>query len=577
MKTVSILLLGLAISLSGCSLHQRQEMEYAHYQDDAAAIREAYAAWLILSSPNRSREWPEARKKYNACIRELAAHLKEAKRKGGMDEKKRLSLPFVIEKSPYARDSNPWFYEAIFMSDEVDPSFRLRESVTVEGMGIPLAGLAPRGGSRPHANVLKDNGNVHPLTAILDFDRMVDGKPTLRTIPRLMNEHIFIGKNKVRQPLAANFSVPIALFWKLSDADGTELLGAFRPKKAINTMGLYFSEPYDPRKIPVVFTHGLMSGPATFANLTNRLLVDPVIRENYQFWFFGYPSGLAWTIPASRQRQALKELMQEYNPRGTSREMNNIVMVGHSMGGLITRFNNSTKPWTLMKGVFELSPETFEGMTLENWKKGMAPLHYDEQTLERLQNNFIFSPPQGVTRIVYMATPHRGSTFADNWIGRLGQRLIDLPSDMLEEVTRIATLSRGMFLLNPLQLKDELTSIRQLSPNSSLVKYMSELRGSPNVPVHSIIGDRGRNDTPNSSDGVVKYHSSHLDWSASEKIVPSGHSVQDDPASALELRRILREHLVKVKGRKTLEEADAKAATPVWQANPSPPIILKRP
>ena len=577
MKTVSILLLGLAISLSGCSLHQRQEMEYAHYQDDAAAIREAYAAWLILSSPNRSREWPEARKKYNACIRELAAHLKEAKRKGGMDKKKRLSLPFVIEKSPYARDSNPWFYEAIFMSDEVDPSFRLRESVTVEGMGIPLAGLAPRGGSRPHANVLKDNGNVHTLTAILDFDRMVDGKPTLRTIPRLMNEHIFIGKNKVRQPLAANFSVPIALFWKLSDADGTELLGAFRPKKAINTMGLYFSEPYDPRKIPVVFTHGLMSGPATFANLTNRLLVDPVIRENYQFWFFGYPSGLAWTIPASRQRQALKELMQEYNPRGTSREMNNIVMVGHSMGGLITRFNNSTKPWTLMKGVFELSPETFEGMTLENWKKGMAPLHYDEQTLERLQNNFIFSPPQGVTRIVYMATPHRGSTFADNWIGRLGQRLIDLPSDMLEEVTRIATLSRGMFLLNPLQLKDELTSIRQLSPNSSLVKYMSELRGSPNVPVHSIIGDRGRNDTPNSSDGVVKYHSSHLDWSASEKIVPSGHSVQDDPASAVELRRILREHLVKVKGRKTLEEADAKAATPVWQANPSPPIILKRP
>ena len=577
MKTVSILLLGLAISLSGCSLHQRQEMEYAHYQNDAAAIREAHAAWLILSSPNRSREWPEARKKYNACIRELASHLKEAKRKGGMNEEKRLSLPFVIEKSPYARDSKPWFYEAIFMSDEVDPTFRLRESVTVEGMGIPLTGLAPRGGSRPHANVLKDNGNVHTLTAILDFDRMVDGKPTLRTIPRLMNEHIFIGKNKVRQPLAANFSVPIALFWKLSDADGTELLGAFRPKKAINTMGLYFSEPYDPRKIPVVFTHGLMSGPATFANLTNRLLVDPVIRENYQFWFFGYPSGLAWTIPASRQRQALKELMQEYNPRGTSREMNNIVMVGHSMGGLITRFNNSTKPWTLMKGVFELSPETFEGMTLENWKKGMAPLHYDEQTLERLQNNFIFSPPQGVTRIVYMATPHRGSTFADNWIGRLGQRLIDLPSDMLEEVTRIATLSRGMFLLNPLQLKDELTSIRQLSPNSSLVKYMSELRGSPNVPVHSIIGDRGRNDTPNSSDGVVKYHSSHLDWSASEKIVPSGHSVQDDPASAVELRRILREHLVKVKGRKTLEEADAKAATPVWQANPSPPIILKRP
>lgn len=578
MKTAYAILSALVLGLSGCSsLHQQQETAYAHYQDDSVAISEARAAWLILSSPRRSREWPEARKKYNACIRKLASHLKETRREGGMNEETLQRLPFTIGKAPYAQDSNPWFYEAIFMSDEVDPTFRLRESVTVEGMGIPLAGLAPQGTSRPHADVLKDNGNVHTLTAILDFDRMVDGKPVLRTIPRLMNEHIFIGRNKVRQPLAANFSVPIALFWKLSDADGTELLGAFRPKKAINTMGLYFSEPYDPRKIPVLFTHGLMSGPATFANLTNRLLADPVIRENYQFWFFGYPSGLAWTIPASRQRKALAELMQEYNPRGTSREMNNIVMVGHSMGGLITRFNNSTKPWTLMKGLFELPPETFAGMTLENWKTGLEPLHCDEHTLEQLQNNFIFSPARGVTRIVYMATPHRGSTFADNWIGRLGQRLIDLPSDMLEEVTRIATLSRGMFLLNPLQLKDELTSIRQLSPNSSLVRYMSELRCSPSVPVHSIIGDRGRNDTPNSSDGVVKYRSSHLDWSVSEKIVPSGHSVQDDPATAVELRRILREHLAKVKGRQTLEEADARAATPVWQTNPAPPIILKRP
>lgn len=577
MKTASALLLGLVLGLSGCSLHHQQGPAYTHYQDDAAAIREAHAAWLILADPRRSREWPEARKKYNACIRELAAHLKEAKREGGMSERTRRSLPFIIEKAPYAKDSNPWFYEAIYMSDEVDPTFRLRESVTVEGMGIPLAGLAPQGVSQPHANVLKDNGNVHTLTAILDFDRMVDGKPVLRTIPRLMNEHVFIGRNKVRHPLAANFSVPIALFWKLSDADGTELLGAFRPKKAISTMGLYFSEPYDPKKIPVLFTHGLMSGPATFANLTNRLLVDPVIRENYQFWFFGYPSGLAWTIPASRQREALDELMKAYNPRGTSREMNNIVMVGHSMGGLITRFNNSSKPWTLMKGLFELPPETFAGMTLDNWKTSLEPLHCDEHTLEQLQNNFIFSPARGVTRIVYMATPHRGSTFADNWIGRLGQRLIDLPADMLEEVTRIATLSRGMFLLNPLQLKDELTSIRQLSPNSSLVKYMSELRGSPDVPVHSIIGDRGRNDTPHSSDGVVKYRSSHLDWSTSEKIVPSGHSVQDDPAAAVELRRILREHLARVKGGQTVEEADARAATPVWQTNPAPPVILKRP
>lgn len=577
MKPFFAVLLGCTLLFSGCAAHRQGSVGYSHYQDDMQAINKAREAWLVLANPSRSRDWPAARKQYNDSIREISSHLKQARRHGGMSDATLQSLPFVIERSPYSTDSNPWHYDAIYMADEVDSTYRLRETVSVEGIGIPMAGLAPSGTDHDHGGMLKDNGNVHTLTSILDFDRMVDGKPTLRAIPRLMNEHIFIGRSKTSQTLAANFSVPITLFWKLSDADKTELLGAFRPKKAINTMGLYFSEPYDPRKIPVLFTHGLMSGPATFANLTNRLLVDPAIRENYQFWFFGYPSGLAWTIPAGRQRDALEELARAYNPRGTSREMNNIVMVGHSMGGLITRFNNSTKPWTLMNGLVDLPPETFDKMTTVNWKECMAPLNGDERTLQQLQNNFIFAPQKNVSRIVFMATPHRGSTFADNWIGRMGQRLIDLPADMLEEATRIATLSRGMFLLNPLQLKDEMTSIRQLSPNSSLVRHMSDLRCTPNIPVHSIIGDRGKNDTPHSSDGVVKYRSSHLDWSESETIVPSGHSVQDDPATAIELRRILREHLARVKGRRVLEDADARAATPVWQTNPARPIILKRP
>lgn len=578
MKTVYILFTALILGVAGCATQkQQQERAYQHYQDDAAAIEEARQAWNILSSPERSKQWPEARQKYNAYIRSIATHLQEATKDGRMDEARRLNLPFIIEKSSYARDSNPWHYQDIYMADEIDSTFRLQEKVTVNGMGIPLAGVANSDGIRPHATVLKDNGNVHTLTAILDFDRIVNGKPVLRVIPRLMNEHISIGPNKVRQPLAANFSAPIALFWKLSDADRTELLGAFRPKKTINNMGLYFSEPYDPQKIPVLFTHGLMSGPATFSNLTNRLLVDPVIRENYQFWFFGYPSGLAWSIPASRQRAAMQELMQEYNPHGTSKELNNVVMVGHSMGGLITRFNTSTKPWLLMQGLLNLPPGTFDKMTIQNWKQCLQGLNNDEDALQQLQQNFIFEPAKGVSRIVYMATPHRGSTFADNWIGRMGQKLIALPSEMLQEATRIATLSSGMFLLNPLQLKDELTSIRQLSPNSSLVKYMSELRHKPGIPVHSIIGDRGKHDTPNSSDGVVKYHSSHLDWSQSETIVPSGHSVQDDPATAIELRKILREHLAKVKGIKKSSETDDSAATPIWQKNPTPPIILKRP
>ena len=65
----------------------------------------------------------------------------------------------------------------------------------------------------------------------------------------------------------------------------------------------------------------------------------------------------------------------------------------------------------------------------------------------------------------------------------------------------------------------------------------------PNIPYHSIIGDRGRGDTPNSSDGIVPYWSSHLDGAKSELIVHSGHGAQYDPEAIREVERILKENL----------------------------------
>jgi len=63
------------------------------------------------------------------------------------------------------------------------------------------------------------------------------------------------------------------------------------------------------------------------------------------------------------------------------------------------------------------------------------------------------------------------------------------------------------------------------------------------IPYHSIIGDRGRGDTPNSSDGVVPYWSSHLDGAESEQIVPSGHPAHRDPQAIAEMVRILKKHI----------------------------------
>jgi hypothetical protein len=92
------------------------------------------------------------------------------------------------------------------------------------------------------------------------------------------------------------------------------------------------------------------------------------------------------------------------------------------------------------------------------------------------------------------------------------------------------------------------TSIAGLSPKNPLLIALNKLP--INVPHNSIIGDRGRGDTPKSSDGVVPYWSSHLDSAQSELIVPTGHGAMEHPKAVQEIRRILLQQLgvLKAKG-----------------------------
>ena len=112
-------------------------------------------------------------------------------------------------------------------------------------------------------------------------------------------------------------------------------------------------------------------------------------------------------------------------------------------------------------------------------------------------------------------------------------RLIRLPFHLLSEIPETvadALKPKGQRSVVP-------TSIQGLSPNSPLLHALDRL---PIQAVHhSIIGDRGRGDTPNSSDGVVPYWSSHLASARSEKIVPTGHDAMDNPQAVEEIRRIL--------------------------------------
>lgn len=564
MKYIYLLLIASTLAFTGCSVDYGPDCRSIHRSvapSDISNTEIAYQAWRTLSNPAKKAEWPAATKQYNDALLGILNKLRCEKSRTGGDIKYAPDAPYAMVKPDFVGGEWTMLYEDVIPCADVDTSIYLREKVFVNGMGIPLAGIVKSDIDLVKNNVVKDNGNVHTITAILDFDHRVGGKPALKVVPRLREGTLKVGKQ--RQPIAADFTTPIALFWAKTRVDRSALLGLFNPKKAMNYKGLYFSEPYDPTKIPVLFTHGLMSSPVTFANLVNRLQVDPVIRKNYQFWYFSYPSGEPWVLPARDLRDSLKAVFAEYDPKGTSQKANKMVVVGHSMGGLITRLNNSTRPWSMITTMVK----DCEDLLDSDYEQAAKFTVGDPELTERTAGMFVFEPSNRTRRIVFMATPHRGSDFADRWLGHLGRWLISIPETILTEVTRISTLSSDMLLLNPERLVDEFTSISQLSPKSTLIRGVQLVHPDPSVPVHSIIGDRGRNNTPRSSDGIVKYSSSHLNWAVSETIVPSGHSVQECIPAANEMKRILREHL-QAEGISTSISPDTEVAPTIWQDNP---------
>jgi len=103
--------------------------------------------------------------------------------------------------------------------------------------------------------------------------------------------------------------------------------GWWNPTAFMKAFGahIYFLEPYDPGKIPVLFVHGAEGSPQNWINFLVRL-----DRNRYQPWVFYYPSGIRLSLAARLLYDELTELQQKYAFR-------KLGMAAHSMGGLITR------------------------------------------------------------------------------------------------------------------------------------------------------------------------------------------------------------------------------------------------
>ena len=403
----------------------------------------------------------------------------------------------------------PNYFTSFVPADEIKEKL-IRKENTHEGVGGALVGVRK---VDPPEKFAPRRGITAPVTATLDF-HATNATLALRRPAKQLTATV---EGKVR-PLNANFSAPISYFPPPGSLMLVGLLGGFRATEYPAPTGLYFLQPYDPDRIPVVFVHGLFSTPWTWVKTINGLQADPEIRKHYQFWIFAYPTGNPILYSALRLREELAKADQLYPNHKP------YVVVGHSMGGMLTHDQVVT-------------------VTEAMWDKSLGQVA-KSIFKENSGNSLIvrattFRANPRIKRVVFICTPHRGSDIASNGIGKIGISLITLPTRLTAVIMDSLTgADLAQLTGSSKRLPNSITGLKPTSPALPVINSVPI-----SVPYHSIIGDRGKDHCPNCSDGVVAYWSSHLYGAQSELIVPGPHGSCELPQTIAELDRILRLHV----------------------------------
>ena len=388
----------------------------------------------------------------------------------------------------------------------------IRKDITHDGVGGPLVGVrAPT----PQEEFEPPQGMAAAVTATLDFH----GSDAVLALRRPSGDPFARVEGKQR-PLEADFSAPISYFQPPKNLLLSDLMGTLSGANRMEKTGLYFLEPYDPSRIPVVFVHGLMSSPFTWVKTINGLQQDPEVRKRYQPWVFGYATGNPILYSALQLREELSKADKLY-PNHLP-----YVVVGHSMGGMLTHAQVTTvtrSMWENDKNIGSFAKSVFANNSSDSLIVRALTYHANPR----------------IHRVVFICTPHRGSNMASGGLGGLGISLIRLPFQLLTTMKDALTSTELVQLTG--SAKRFPNSIWGLKPTNPAFSVVNE--PPITIPYHSIIGDRGKGDCPNCSDGVVAYWSSHLDGAKSETIVPGPHGSAELPETIDELDRILRLHL----------------------------------
>ena len=395
------------------------------------------------------------------------------------------------------------------------------------GFGVPLAVMTPRCDDRELCKLLPREGVFRSATAWFESTTGGDtSKPRLVIADPLASGPLVVGNR--RYPLALDTSAFHAREVETSDLRRLSVWGLLGGDEMGRRAGLYLLEDYDPNKRPVVMIHGLGSSPIAWARLSNALWGAADLRARFQVWHMVYQTDAPLLVTRRRMQGYLDTAWNVLDPEGDDPARSGMVLIGHSLGGVISRMLCVNSGDVLWSAAFTVPPEALRG---------------DPADLELMHSVFRFEPYPGVSRAIFLAAPHRGSPRADEWLGRLFRKLVGRRVPELQALRRLT-------LENPEAVREELresylqasvnsiTSLQSLQPVRRAGETLMPVAG---IRYHTIAGALpGRKPE---TDGIVPLASALLPGAASTLVVESDHQVYENDAAVAEVLRILREDL----------------------------------
>lgn len=423
------------------------------------------------------------------------------------------------------------------------------------GFGLPVSVRVATPRARDGTRILAPARQSLAATAVLRFTMPVDENVLESVAGPLARDHapaildlvdpmeiaaVEIGT--ARPLLAADLTAPLLDMLEALPRDDF-LRGFLRPYGRTDTLPrLELLEPHRPGRVPVVFIHGLASDEGTWFDLLNELRTRPWFHRRFEPWVFQYPTGAAFFESSRQLRRQLAAAVRRCDPGGNDPAMRNLVLVGHSMGGLHAKLQ-----------VVDSGTAAWDSLAQVPFERIRAP----RAMRERMARTYFFEPLPFVKRVVYIATPHGGSELASLGVGRLA-------SISIRQSPEVVAFQREVVRLNPGALRPEFegalpTTVDILRPGSSVLEAIERLRPPCWVTCHSIMGDAWTSPVSGPGDKVVPLASARLPGVASEVVVPAAHTkVHHHPITVLEMERILTDHLRE----SGLESAAVPAAMP---------------